>query len=306
LRKRLVGLVCVVWALVAVTVVFGAGRARAAAPRDQGWWTVTSLAVPGAPVAIPGPPDVPARGLVVQGGGGGAPTAYSALLYELDPGTTASSLSLAVAPNTVTTPGAMLQVCGLLQPINHPEQGGPLTDAPPYNCGRQAKAAPTGNTYKFDVSGMVVDNLVAVAILPTGPTDRVVLNAPDDSSLTTTQGGSSDTSSAAVDTSGGTGSSDTVPVSGGTSDVATGSAPIGSSVGGDATAPVSVDQPTIAVPAPAVTPSNPASNLPFLPTATAGTEKATPLAVILLVAAVLGGVALWAFAGQPRSGAALP
>ena len=65
---------------------------------------------------------------------------------------------------------ASVQVCHLLQPINHPEQGGPLTDAPPYDCGaRKATATLTANTYKFDVSGLVTDKMVAVAILPTGP-----------------------------------------------------------------------------------------------------------------------------------------
>src|SRR5216117_3165992 len=100
-----------------------AGPAGATAPRDQGWWTVTN--------PLPAPPDVPARGLLVQGGGGGAPTAFAAVLYELEPGATASTLTLAIAPNTATTPSATLQLCALLQPIVHPEQGGPTTDAPP-------------------------------------------------------------------------------------------------------------------------------------------------------------------------------
>src|SRR5207253_242273 len=106
--------------------------AHADAPRDQGWWTVTN--------PLPAPPDVPARGLLVQGGGGGAPTAIAAVLYELDSGATAGTLTLAVAPNSATTPGATLQLCPLLQPINHAEQGGPMADAPPYNCGHKVTA----------------------------------------------------------------------------------------------------------------------------------------------------------------------
>ena len=305
MRRRLVGLACVAWVVAALTVGFGAAPARAAAPRDQGWWSATSVAVPGAPVAIPAAADVPARGLLVQGGGG-APTAYSALLYELDEGTTASTLTLAVAPNSLTTPAATLQVCGLLQPINHPEQGGPLTDAPPYDCGaRKATATPTANTYKFDVSGLVTDKMVAVAILPTGPVDRVVLNAPDESSLTTQAGDAAGSGSAAIDTGGAAPSSDSIPTTG--SDIVGSSAPVGggfSSV--DATPPVSVGDSPIAAPAPAVTPSGPASNLPFVPAATAAPEKATPIAVILLVAGVIGGALLWAFAGRPRARPVLP
>jgi len=183
------------WVVALVAVGVAAAPAGAAAPRDQGWWTsLAAPSAPGAPVALPAAPvnpiapDVPARGLLVQAGGGGAPTAFSALLYELDPGTTAGALTLAVTPQSVTTPTATLQVCRLLSPINHPEQGGPIGDAPPYDCSHKATATPTANTYKFDVAGLVTDGLVAVAILPTGPTDRVVLNAPDNSSLQTQAG----------------------------------------------------------------------------------------------------------------------
>src|SRR3954454_18656181 len=74
--------------------------ARASAPRDQGWWTVTKPGgTQGLPVAVPGPPDVPARGLLIQAGPS-TPSAYAALLSELDPGTTAGKLTLAVAPNS--------------------------------------------------------------------------------------------------------------------------------------------------------------------------------------------------------------
>jgi uncharacterized integral membrane protein len=55
-----------------------------------------------------------------------------------------------------------------------------------------------------------------------------------------------------------------------------------------------------------VTPTGSASNLPFVPAATAAPEKATPLGVILLIAGVIGGALLWAFAGRQRAKPVLP
>jgi len=300
LRRPLLALASA-WLVAAVAVGVAAAPAHALAPRDQGWWTVTNPGIAGAPATVPGPPDVPARGLLVQAGGGGAPTAFAALLYELDPGTTAGSLTLAVAPQSVTTPTATLQVCRLLSPINHPEQGGPMGDAPPYDCSRKATAAATANAYKFDVAGLVTNGLVAVAILPTGPTDRVVLNAPDASSLATQAGSSADTGS----TSDVGAPSTDAPIS---SDVGS-SAPLGgSALSSDAVPPVTVGESAIASPSPAVAPKGPASasSLPFIPTSTTGHDNATPLAVILLIVLALMGAGLWTYAGRQRTGLALP
>jgi hypothetical protein len=288
--------------------VVSAGPARAAAPRDQGWWTVTNpgtTALPVAPPApVPGPPDVPANGLLIQAGPGGAPTAYAAVLYELDPGTTAGQLTLAVAPNSVTTPKATLQLCPLLQPINHPEQGGPLSDAPPFNCGKKVTAAPSadGKSYTFDAAGLLSDNLVAVAILPTGPTDRVVLNGPDASSLATTAGSSSDNSSTADSTPAAT------PDTGAATDTGpalqdTGAAPsLASSLPG-----VAASGPTSVAPAASAAPQGlPGSAAGvFVPVVSGGPEKATPILVILFVIGALGAGALWLYAGRQRANAAL-
>jgi hypothetical protein len=291
LRRLLLAAAAAVMALGVVPTA-----AHADAPRDQGWWTVTN--------PVPAPPDVPARGLLVQGGGGGAPTAIAAVLYELNSGATAGTLTLAVAPNSATTPGATLQLCPLLQPINHGEQGGPMTDAPPYNCAHSVTAAPGADkTYKFPASGLVTDNLVAVAILPTGPVDRVVLSAPDGTSLAT-QPGSSDTTPPLTDTG-----SATPPPS--ASDSFTGSAlPFQSTgaspnfadavPGASATGPSSVSPPSVAAP-----PALPNAGGTFVPVVSARPEKATPILVVLFVAGGLGGAVLWMYAGRQRDGAVL-
>jgi hypothetical protein len=191
-------------------------------------------------------------------------------------------------------------VCPLLQPIVHPDQGGPTSNAPPYDCSRKASAAPEGNNYKFDAAGLANGQVVAVAILPTGPVDRVVLNAPDDASLATQQG-SADASPAPVD------DSVAAPTDAGsapTGDLSTSTAPIG----GDSTAPFSLpggtgDASSSVAPTPAAVPpatAGASSAGAFVPAVSTGPEKATPLLVILLIAGAVGAAALWLYAGSQR------
>jgi hypothetical protein len=270
-----------------------AAPAAADAPRDQGWWSATSVAVPGAPVAVPAAPDVPAGGLLVQGGLGGPPTAYAALVYELGQGVGAQTLTLPVAPNSLTTPSTALQLCQLLQPINHPEQGGPLTDAPPYNCAKQVTAAPSadGKTYQFAVSGMTTDQILAVAILPTGPADRVVLSAPDGNSLAT-QSAPVETGPSATDTGFAAEAIPALP-----SDAIAASPLIAGPTSADV--PALTAGPSVATPPRAGGPSD--AGGAFVPVVSARPAKATPLLVVLLVAGALGGAALWLYAGRQRS-----
>jgi hypothetical protein len=298
LSRRLLALGCMTWLMAAFAIGLTSTPAGADAPRDQGWWTVTN--------SLPAPPDVPARGLLVQGGGGGAPTAFAAVLYELDPDTTVGSLTLTVAPSSATTPSTTLQLCPLMQPITHAEQGGPMSDAPLYNCAHKVTAAPAsdGKTYQFAASGLVSDRLLAVAILPTGPVDRVVLSAPDGSSLAT-QPGSPDTSSSGVD-SGAT----TSPSDAGTASVPETASGLPATIpspnfadavpGASATGPSSVSPPSVAAP-----PALPNAGGTFVPAVAASSEEATPLLVLLFVAAGIGGAVLWLYAGRPRTDAAV-
>jgi hypothetical protein len=285
--KRLLVAGLLTWVLSALVIGLTPDPSVADAPRNQGWWTVTN--------PVPAPPDVPANGLLVQAGGGGAPTAFAAVLYELGPDTTAATLTLTVAPNSVTTPSATLEVCPLLQPITHAEQGGPMSDAPPYNCGRQVTAAPTADgKYQFDAARLVTDRVVAVAILPTGPVDRVVLSEPDANSLATRTSQVDADPTAGITTADSLASAaDTAP----SSDTASGIPSTGASAPLDVGAPgASATGPLSVVPPPAAGDGN-----TFVPVATASVAKATPLLVLLFVASGLVVAALWLFAGQSGS-----
>ena len=146
----------------------------ASAPRQQGWWT--SSPVPR--------PDAPDDGLVVEGGVA-APTSYAALVYDVGEGATVGALTLAVAADSATTPNSSLQACPLDEAAIQPEQGGAMADAPAYDCGTSVTAGPAsdGASYELDVASLVRDGVLAVAIVPSTPADRVVLAAPGDDSL---------------------------------------------------------------------------------------------------------------------------
>lgn len=178
-----------VLALAAAPALF-AVPAVADAPVDQGWWTVTNqtsaLPVPLPEPPVPVPSDVPPDGLLVQGGPQ-TPTAYAGLIYDVEPGLSLDKLVLKVAPTSATTPNATLQLCPLKTPYLKTERGGPMADAPAYDCTSSAKAAPgaDGSTYTFVVSKLADGGTLAVAVLPTAPTDRVVLSKPGPESLRT-------------------------------------------------------------------------------------------------------------------------
>jgi hypothetical protein len=170
-----------------------ASSAGAEAPDQQGWWTQTNpglgsqtgLEVPATPV----PADVPSNGLLLEGGSSpDSPIAYAALVYQLPVGANATSLTLIVATGSASTPASTLQICALVTPYLNTEQGGPMGDAPAYDCSHSATAGPSadGTSYRFQVAPLVTDGNLAIAILPTAMTDRVVLDQPDSNSLTVT------------------------------------------------------------------------------------------------------------------------
>src|SRR3954462_4251235 len=183
--QRLLLAVAVVASGAAFGVLASSRAAQADAPALQGWWTVTNN--PSLPVK-PSDPLVPATGLLVQGGAS-TPSAYAALSYAIAAGVTAGKLTLAVAPNSGSTPGASLQLCPLTTPSFSPEQGGAMENAPTYDCNTKVAAEPNdaGTAYTFTVSSLVSGEVLAVAIVPVDPTTRVVLSQPADSSLTTQQ-----------------------------------------------------------------------------------------------------------------------
>lgn len=172
------------------TCGLGVHDASARASTQHGWWTATNISAPvaGIPIPVPAAPDVPADGLLVEGGYL-SPVAYAAVLYHPDKGQAAQALTLRVALGSATTPTATLELCPLRQAAIDVEQGGPMGDAPAYSCTVNTTATesnPTGSgaSFTFDVSKFTTGGALAIAILPTLPIDRVVLAAPDDTSLT--------------------------------------------------------------------------------------------------------------------------
>ncbi|MCW2572532.1 MAG: hypothetical protein JWO88_2590, partial [Frankiales bacterium] len=153
-------------------------------PSSQGWWNAANqgLAQP------PDPPDVPSDGLLLQGGLS-APSAYAALAFTLPPETTAASLTLDVA--STATQATSVQACPA-KPGWKPAQGGPMADAPPYDCARSVAAVLTadGKHLVFrDVSGLAtIDGALSLALVP-GDSDRVALAKPDASALAVQQAG---------------------------------------------------------------------------------------------------------------------
>ncbi|MEA3020621.1 MAG: hypothetical protein QOI47_2145 [Actinomycetota bacterium] len=180
-------------------------RAGADAPAAVGWWSQAS--------SLPPPPDVSTDGLYVQGGPSG-PIAIAALRFELPPDEGADHLQL--IPNGTSSPSATVQVCPLKAASVDfkTEQNGAWADAPAYDCGGAnavvGKADPSG-ALSFSVGGLVQDGVLAVAVIATGPADRVPIAKPDASALTTIPSPSAP--SASSDAAGSTYDSSTSPYS---------------------------------------------------------------------------------------------
>src|SRR5438105_13269442 len=109
-----------------------APASRAAAPEEHGWWT-----------AFAGPnPDVPADGLLVEGGASAtSPTAFAAVVYAVPDGSTVGKLTLAVAPSSATVPMTKLELCPLSSATIKAEQGRPMADAPKVDSRNNVTAA---------------------------------------------------------------------------------------------------------------------------------------------------------------------
>jgi hypothetical protein len=186
MKLRLAPVVITLAALAAV-LLCGA-RAGADAPTTAGWWTAAN---PG-PFSLPVGSDVPKGGLLIEGGYGSAtgaadsnPVAYAAVVYKFDAGATPGALTLTVPSGSASTPTTVLQLCPLKSDTFKAAQGAPMADGPPFSCQNSVTAALSskGSTYTFYVSSLATDGELAVAILPTSPSDRVVLAAPGADSL---------------------------------------------------------------------------------------------------------------------------
>jgi hypothetical protein len=287
----------------AMVAGLGANPAGAMAPDQQGWWTSLN---PGSVPEVgslpsPTPPDVPAQGLLVEGPSSN-PVAYAALVYYLPVGATASTLTLTMATNSASAPNTTLELCPLGSPVLNPVQGGPTSDAPAYDCATNASAGPDseGTGYRFQVSSLVSDGTLAVAILPTGTTDRVVFNQPDANSLTVQSPPASSTSPTQSSSPGVTPTpSSATPIpqveipSLGTSDL--GATPSPATGGGT---PASSGHTPAAAAAPAQASPRSSSAIPVFGMVNA--DNASPLTAALVLAGLLGGAGLWFRAGRGR------
>ena len=160
--------------------------AHAVKPTAQGWWR-TSINVLGIDLTAlidPSTVDVPADGLLVMGGqAANQPQAIAAVAYTVD-GDVAGPLRLLPHAATATVPGSGAMACPLDNPTFKAVQGGLIADAPKYDClGAVTATVDATDAYVFDVTTLVRDNVVAVAILPTSTTSRIVFAAPADDSL---------------------------------------------------------------------------------------------------------------------------
>jgi hypothetical protein len=168
-----------------------AQSAMAESPTEvvHGWWTQAAAApgVPGALVA----PDAPTEGLVVQGGADGVgPISFAALAFSYEAGSVPTVLRLPLASGSVAA-GTALQACAVLGPVN-PASGGPMSEAPSYDCSAAVPATVEADAVTFDVSALATSaDELKVALLAAGPGDRIVFAKPDVSVLTLRDVGSS-------------------------------------------------------------------------------------------------------------------
>lgn len=154
----------------------GMGTAGAEPTVEAGWWTSSPVAVA---------PDVGEDDLLVQGGPSrDQPLAYAGISFSLDDGDRPELLTLAVAPDTATTPAAPLSLCALDAPASG-ASGEPAADGPTFDCATSVVAEPSdgGAGYEFDVTGFDADGSLDVAVVAARQGDRVVLEVPDATSL---------------------------------------------------------------------------------------------------------------------------
>ncbi|MDT7539346.1 MAG: hypothetical protein QOI82_2931 [Actinomycetota bacterium] len=170
--------------LLAGGVLAFANPSYADAPTAQAWWNAANMGL----AQPPDPPDVPPDGLLLQGGLSG-PSAYAALSFTLPVDATAAALTLDVA--STATQATAVQACPA-KPGWKAVQGGPLADAPTYDCARSVAAALSADGKQLlfrDVLGLATsDGALSIALIP-GDSDRVALAKPTATALTVQEAG---------------------------------------------------------------------------------------------------------------------
>jgi hypothetical protein len=259
-------------ALAAAAAVLTPTAAPAADAAGSGWWTASPLAV------APDAQDA----LVVQGGPrADQPVSYAAVQFTLAEGESAARLTLTTAPSSASTPTATLTVCPLTGALA-PADGGPMADAPRYDCASSASSPATDGAYSFDLSGLSASGTLGLAVLPGAPSDRVVLAKPGADALETSGADTSTGGEVAFGTDSSTADGFGSPAPTG-SFVAPATDPVpASSVGAPAAGPVD------AAPAPVDADAHVASS----------SDGGRPVAPLVFVLLVLVAAALWTTAGR--------
>ena len=153
------------------------------APAASGWWYEANS---GFPVTPPSPPSVPQNGLDIENGFSG-PVAISALSFAVPSGAAVGPLVLHIAGSPVITAPPL--ACPLRSHSFKSTEEGSWTDRPAYDCQPSqvaGKVDSTKTTVTFDVSSLLQNGYVAVAILAGGSADSVSFDSPGSDALTVT------------------------------------------------------------------------------------------------------------------------
>lgn len=250
--------------------------------------------------------------------------AFAALTYVTAlPAGTAATLDLTVTAQSATTPGSALELCPLATSSIQPEQGGPMSDAPKYDCTTHVTTtvSSSGGSFHFNLAPLLNSTPLAIAILPTANVERVVLDQPSGSSLTVPQ----NTTTTTVSPAGGgippapapapapgtnAGSAPSGSSGGSVTPSAVGAAPATPALGAATTASsspaASTPSPALATPAVAATPTtqagraatNTATPVALGAATTAKSGASFPFPAILLIVGLIAVGCLWGYAGR--------
>lgn len=263
-------------------VATGAG---AEVPDGRGWWTIAGEP----PLVEVASADVPEGGLLIQGSSDD-PIAFGALTFDLSDGREPLTLTLSVVPESVSTPTSTLLLCSLTSPFDAAD-GGPIDDAPSYDCDGAIDAEPDeSGSYTWDVSSLPSGTELAVAVLGTGPADRVVIAPPglDTLQVTSSSVVAPPTTPPVASSAPSAGDSTVPPLP--SSGAAT-PAPPGLLLG-----PTTGQAAPIAPSAPSI--SGPTAPLPFTPVESSTSAAANMAAVALLFLLAVSAGTTWVLAGN--------
>ena len=194
-RQRLAVLLLAAVAMTGPAAVAQGEPTSTVGPVVVAWWNAAKQH-PALPSLTP--PDVGARDLYVAGANAqppgvglpvdAGPTAIAGLRFSLPPGATVRSLQLRLAGTH--PPAVSLTACRARQPFEA-VYGGAWADVPTYDCRNPGTARLTtdGRVLIEGVDRLRDGRELAIVLVP-GPLDRVVVAAPDASTLTLNAGSS--------------------------------------------------------------------------------------------------------------------